>query len=76
MGEFRSSRNNASSRVKNQLKTIKLSARKVKIQRVAVVDLGMSKRGGNSLNSSRPIVKSISDSVKISNGEETRFRKR
>ena len=46
------------------MKTIKLSARQVEKQRVAVVDLRMNKRRGNGLRSSK--VKSISGSVKIS----------
>ena len=74
MGEFRSLRSSASGRVKNELKTIKLSARKVKKEGVAIVNLGMNKRRSNSLSIS--IVKSISDSAKISNGEEARFRYR
>ena len=44
MGEFRTFRNSASARVKNELKTIKLSARKFKKERVATVHLGMNKR--------------------------------
>ena len=68
MGEFRSSRNSTSSRIKNQLETItiKLSARQVEKQKVAEVDLAMNKRRGNGLHSS--LVKSISDSAKIWNG--------
>ena len=58
----------------SDLKTIKLSAKKVKKVRVATVNIGMNKRRSNSLSSS--IVKSISDSAKISNGEEARFRHR
>ena len=54
------------------MKTIKLSARKVKKERVAIVNLGMNKRRSNSLSSS--IVKSTSDSAKIPNGVEARFR--
>ena len=74
MSESRSSRNSTSRRVKNQLKTVKLSARKVKKERVAIVNLGMNKRRSNSLSSS--IVKSISDSAKVMNGEKSRFRYR
>ena len=51
MGEFRSVRNSASGRVKNELKTIKLSARKVKKEGVAIVNLGMNKRRSNGLSS-------------------------
>ena len=74
MSEFRSFRNSASGRVKNELKTIKLSARKVEKEGVAIFNLGVNKRRSNSLSSS--IAKSSSDSAKISNGEEARFRYR
>ena len=74
MLEIRSSRNGTSGRVKNELKTIQMSARMVKKERVAIVNLGMNKRSSRSLSSS--IVESISDSAKISNGEEARFRYR
>mgnify|MGYP006333368659 CR=1 FL=1 len=74
MSEFRSFRNSASSRVKNELKTIQLRARKVKKERVAIVNFGMNKRRCNSLSSS--IVKSTFDSAKIPNGDEARFRYR
>lgn len=66
MGESRGSRNSTSSGVENQLKTTKLRARKVKKQRVAIVYLGMNKRGGNGLSSM--LIKSVSDSPKVSNG--------
>jgi hypothetical protein len=42
MGEMRSFRSSTSSRVENQLKTIKLRAREVKKERVAIVNLGMN----------------------------------
>ena len=74
MSEFRSFRNSASGRVKNELKTIQLRARKVKKKGVAIVNFGMNKRRSNSLSSS--IVKGTSDSAKIPNGEEARFRYR
>ena len=74
MTEFRSFRNSASGGVKNELKTIQLRARKVKKEGVAIVNFGMNKRRSNSLSSS--IVKSSSDSSKIPNGEEARFRYR
>ena len=51
-----------------------MSARKVEKEGVAIANLGMNKRCSNSLSSS--IVKSISDSAKISNDEETKFRYR
>ena len=56
MGEFRRFRNSASGRVKNELKTIKLTARKVKKEGVALVNFVINKRRSNSL--SRNIVKS------------------
>ena len=74
MSEFRSFRNSASGRVKNELKTIQLRARKVKKEGVAIANFGMNKRRSNSLSSS--IVKSTSDSANISKGEEARFRYR
>ena len=74
MNEFRSFRNSSSGRVKNELKTTQLRARKVKKEGVAIVNFGMNKRRSNSLSSS--IVKSTSDSAKIPNGEEARFRYR
>ena len=48
------------------MKTTKLRARKVKKQRVAIVYLAMNKRGGNGLSSM--LIKSVSDSPKVSNG--------
>ena len=66
MGESRGSRNSTSSGVENLLKTIKLRARKVKKERVAIVYLGMNKKGGNGL--SGMVIKSVSDSPKVSNG--------
>ena len=74
MSELRSFRNSASGRVKNALKMIQLRARKVKKEGVAIVNFAMNKRRSNSLSSS--MVKSTSDSAKIPNGEETRFRYR
>jgi hypothetical protein len=71
VGKSRTSRNSTSSRVENQLKTIKLSAREVKKKRVAIVDFRMNERRCNSL--SRIIVKSISDSAKITDEEKARF---
>ena len=53
-----------SGRVKNDVKTIQLRARKVKKKGVAIVNFGTNKRRSNSLSSS--IVKSTSDSAKIS----------
>ena len=42
MGEPRCIRNSTSSRVENQLKTIKLTARKIEKERVAIVYRGMN----------------------------------
>ena len=42
MGGMKSSTNSTSSRVENQLKTIKLRVRKVKKERIAIVNLGMN----------------------------------
>ena len=50
MSEFRSFRNSASGRVKNELKTIQLRARKVKKEGVAIVNFEMNKRRSNSLS--------------------------
>jgi len=74
MGESRSFRNNTSSRIKNQLKTIELRVRKIQKERVAIDYLGMNERGSNSLSSSR--VDGISDSTKVTDREEARFRYR
>ena len=48
MGEPRSFRNSTSSRVENQLKTIKLTTRKIGKERVAIVYLGMNERCSDS----------------------------
>ena len=66
MVETRGFRNNSSCRVENKLKAIKLTARKIKKVRVAVVDLGMNKRCGDGLSSG--IVQSVPDSTKVTNG--------
>ena len=42
MGEPRSFRKSTSGKVENQLKTIKLTARKIEKDRVAIVYLGMN----------------------------------
>ena len=65
MAESRGSRNSTSSRVENELNMIKLTTRKIKKKRVAVINLRMNKRCGNSLSSS--IVKRTSDSSKVTN---------
>jgi len=74
MGESRSFRNSTSSRVENQLKTIKLRARKIEKERVAIVYLGMNERCSNSFGCSR--IESTSDSTKVTNRQKTRFRDR
>ena len=61
MGEPRSFRNSPSSRVENQLKTIKLTARKIEKERVAIVYLGMNERCCNSFSCSG--IESISDTI-------------
>ena len=63
--ESRGSRNSTSSRVENELKTIKLTTRKIKKKGVAVINLRMNERCGNSM--SRSIVKRTSDSSKVTN---------
>lgn len=72
MAESRGFRNSTSSRVENELKTIKLRARKVKKKRVTIINLRMNKRSSNSFGSS--VVKSMSDFAKVANQQETRFR--
>ena len=51
-----------------------MRARKVEKEGVAIVNFAMNKRCSNGLSSS--MVKSTSDSAKIPNGEEARFRYR
>ena len=46
MAEPRGSRNSTSSRVENELKTIKLTTRKIEKKGVAVINLRMNKRCG------------------------------
>jgi len=53
MGESRSSINTTSGRVENQLKTIKLRARKVEKERIAMVYLGMNERCSYSFSCSK-----------------------
>ena len=74
MGESRSFRNSASSRVENQLKTIKLRSRKIEKERVAIVYLGMNERCSDSFSCSR--IESISDSTKVTNRQKARCRNR
>ena len=74
MGEMRSSRNSTSSRVENQLRTIKLRARKVEKERVAIVYLGMNERCSYSFSCSK--IEGISDSTKVTNRQKARFRYR
>ena len=66
MAEARGFRNSSSCRVENKLKAIKLTARKIEKERVAVVDLGMNKRCGYGLSSG--MVESVPDSTKVTNG--------
>ena len=65
MAESRGSRNSTSSRVENELETIKLTTRKIEKKGVAVINLRMNKSCGNSLSCS--IVKRTSDSSKVTN---------
>jgi len=57
MGESRRFRNSTSSKVENQLKTIKLRTRKIEKERVAIVYLGMNERCSDSFRCIR--IKSI-----------------
>ena len=66
MGKSRSFRNGSSCRVENELKTIKLRARKVEKERVAIANLGMNERCGNDLSSR--VVQSVANSTKITYG--------
>jgi len=59
-------RNSSSCGVENKLKAIKLTARKIEKERVALVDLGMNERLGDGLSSG--IVESVPDSTKVTNG--------
>jgi len=72
MGESRIFKNSTSSRVENQLKTIKLRARKVQKERVAIVYLGMNERCSDSFSCSR--IDNICDSTKVAKRRKTRFR--
>jgi len=74
MGESRSFRNSTSSRVENQLKTIKLRTRKIEKQRVAIVYLGMNERCSDNFSCSR--IERTSDSTKVTNRQKARFRNR
>jgi len=74
MGESRSFRNSTSSRVENQLKTIKFRARQIEKERVAVVYLGMNERCSDSFSWRR--IESTSDSTKVTNRQKARFRNR
>jgi len=69
-GESRSFRNSTSSRVENQLKTIKLSEEGW--ERVAIVYLVLNERCSDSFSWST--IKSISDSTKVMNRHKSRFR--
>jgi len=64
--EARGFRNGSSSRVENKLKAIKLTARKIEKERVAVVNLGMNERRGDGLSSR--MIKSVPDSTKVTDG--------
>jgi len=74
MGESRIFSNNTSSRVENQLKTIKLRTRKIEKDRVAVVYLGMNERCSDSFSCIR--IESTSDSTKVTKRQKARFKNR
>jgi hypothetical protein len=73
-GESKRFRKCTSSRVENQLKTIKLRARKVEKDRVAIAVLGMNERCSNSSSNSRTESLSIHDLRRIR--KKLRFRYR
>jgi len=66
MAEGRGFRNSSSCRVKNKLKAIKLTARKIEKERVTVVDLGMNERRSDGFSCG--IVESVLDSMSVTNG--------
>jgi len=66
MAVARGFRNSSSCRVENNLKAIKLTARKIKKERVTVVNLGTNERRSDGLSSG--IVESVPDSAKVANG--------
>ena len=70
--EFWNLINNSSSRVKNELKAIKFTLRKIEKKRIAVVYFRVYKRSSNSFGSRG--VKSVSYATKVTNRRETRFR--
>ena len=74
MGEPRSFRKSTSGKVENQLKTIKLTARKIEKERVAIVYLGMNERCCNSFW--RFGIQNISDTTKVTHNHKTGFRHR
>ena len=63
MAEFRGGNNSASKRILNALKMIELIARKTKIERVAVVQLGVNKRSSDSACSF--VVKTVTNTTKV-----------
>ena len=66
--KFRSFGDGASNRIKDKLKTISLSSRKIEQKRVAVVNFRMDERGSNSTGSS--LINSITDTPEITNVEK------
>jgi len=73
-GESRRFRNSTSSRVENQLKTIKLRPRKIEKEKVVIVYLGINERCSESFSCS--IIESTSDSTKVTNRQKARLRNR
>ena len=63
MAKFRCRNNRASKRILNALKMIKLMARKTKVERVAVVQLGVNKRSSDSACSF--VVKTVTNTTKV-----------
>ena len=61
-------------RVENQLKTIKLTTRKLEKERVAIVYLGMNERCSDSFSCNG--IESTSDTTKVTNSHKARFRHR
>ena len=64
--------NCSSGAVKNQLKAIKLRTRKIEKEKVAVVNFEINESSRDSMSGS--VVERVSDSMKITNEQEARFR--
>jgi len=66
MAETRGFRNSSSCGVRNKLKAIKLTTRKIEKEGVTVVDLEMNERRGEGLSSG--IIESVPYLTKVTNG--------